>query len=167
MKLIYCTANFSTTKPAWLDGLQAAPPADSFVYDIGSPTPIALFKKEISDLETVASIDTVISLGLDPALCLPRKDVIQKFEDGDMRISASAMVFRDLYWLLRSSLVLADFSLPGFGQALFDVTLAHIFKIPVITINSKTHTLAQVVERTSAIITPDNVKAHVETFLKK
>lgn len=167
MKLIYCTANFSTVKPVWLGELQSASLADVFVYDVGSPMPIDLFKKEVPELNTAVNIDFIINLGLDPSLCLPRKDVLQKFDEGNMRATASSMVFSDLYWLLRSSLVLADFSLPGFGQALFDVTLAHIFKIPVVAINSRNHTLAQVVERTSAIITPDNVKAHVETFLKK
>jgi hypothetical protein len=167
MRLLYCTASFSTNKPAWLDALQSSTLPDAFVYDIGSPLDMNLFQKSVADISAVVSIETVMSMGLDPALCLPRKDVLQKLEDGELRLTASAMVFRDLYWLLRSSLVLADFSVPGFGQALFDVTLAHIFKIPIVAINSRNHTLAQVVERTSAIITPDNVKAYVETFLKK
>jgi len=152
--VVYCTANHvASEQPTWIAALQAVPTV--IVFDVGSPTPVELLKAAPSP---VKSTEVVTALRLDPALVKPHAEVIKKLEAGEFQVSASSTTFRDLYWLLRSDVVFADFTRPGYGQALFDVAIAFGCGIPVIAVNTGTYTPAHVVERAFAIVAPSGVR---------
>lgn len=162
--IFYCTSTSSTTKPAWIDNLKKLIPTTSALVDVGSVLPATLFE-DFPEIDPKLTIDQCALLNLDPTLLLTRAEAMKHLEYGELGIYAKYMAFRDLYWLIRSDYVFADFSQAGFGQALFDITIANTCRIPIIAINSRTQLLSHVVNCAFAVITPENLKNFVVQLL--
>jgi len=170
--LIYCSFPIMgySQKPQWVDNLKNSLFVKSqewLIYDpyikVGEQPTLL---DAVPQLQINKLADTHHALLKIHELCLSSSpEAIQQLFRSDVGDLATDVIFKDLYFLIRSNIVIVDLNHKSSGGTPQEVLYAHILNIPIYGISAKSHQSPWMYQRMRAVLNPRSIDDVIEEIL--
>ena len=172
--LVYCSYPIlgQQSEPSWVSSLSDVLSRNKGQYCLYRPWLTLEDQLKNSDLQQCLVKDPNPILGNNSSLFKipdrvfsPVSDVINDLLFFDGTDPHVLMPIKDLYCLVRSQILIADISLPSYGEVPSDVLLAYMANIPVIGITNRFVNSPSLVSKMEALITAPNVSTVISKLI--